>query len=240
MSSSAEILAAAQILRDKVNRLSFDTPVTHVYNPLNYAWAPHKEYIERYGNSQKDVLFLGMNPGPWGMTQTGVPFGEIDAVKNWMGIQAPVARPESEHPKRPVTGFDCEKSEVSGRRLWGLFREQFTSPDAFFEKHYVVSFCPLVFLEESSRNRTPDKLPVSESKPLFEACIKHLQANIEALRPKWLVGIGGFAQKMIKDTCPDSSIQQGKILHPSPASPAANKGWSEAAMKQLKEQGIWA
>jgi single-strand selective monofunctional uracil DNA glycosylase len=31
----------------------------------------------------------------------------------------------------------------------------------------------------------------------------------------------------------------GKVLHPSPASPAANRGWAEAATRQLIEQGVW-
>jgi len=29
------------------------------------------------------------------------------------------------------------------------------------------------------------------------------------------------------------------VLHPSPASPAANRGWGEAATRQLVELGVW-
>ena len=64
-------------LSEEVATLSFSLPTTHVYNPLEYAWAPHVDYLQKYGQKQHRVLLLGMNPGPFGMTQTGVPFGEI-------------------------------------------------------------------------------------------------------------------------------------------------------------------
>jgi single-strand selective monofunctional uracil DNA glycosylase len=180
-----------------------------------------------------------MNPGPWGMSQTGVPFGEISLVRDWIGIEEPVDIPFPEHPKRPVTGFACEKSEVSGRRLWGLFSEKFPNADAFFADHFVLNYCPLVFMEESARNRTPDKLPASEVAGLFKACDKHLRACIQTLQPEWIVGVGGFAQKRAQEALTGIDIRHGKVLHPSPASPAANRGWAEAAVKQLTEQGIW-
>lgn len=239
MSRSEQILIAAEKLRGAVDELTFSSPIDFVYNPLGYAWLPHKKYIERFADHSKKAVFLGMNPGPWGMAQTGIPFGEINAVKNWMKIEAPVGKPDREHPKRPILGFECEKSEVSGKRLWGLFQEQFDSADHFFEDHFVINFCPLVFMEASSRNFTPDKLPAAEAKPLLNACQKHLKICIEALEPEWVVGVGGFAQKMIKDSLSDHNIQQGKVLHPSPASPAANRGWAEAALTQLRAQGIW-
>ncbi len=105
-------------LRDEVEELHFALPVSHVYNPLVYAEEPHRRYLERYGGSPKEVLFLGMNPGPWGMAQTGVPFGEVSLVGRWLGIDGVVGKPAREHPKRPVTGFSCSRSEVSGRRVW--------------------------------------------------------------------------------------------------------------------------
>ena len=130
--TSNEVLHAAAALRDAVDPLSFSAPVTHVYNPLRYAWRAHETYLRRYGTSPKRVLFLGMNPGPFGMAQTGIPFGQVAAVRDWLKIETPTDRPPGEHPKRPVTGFDCPRSEVSGERLWGLFAKRFGSdPDRF-------------------------------------------------------------------------------------------------------------
>lgn len=239
MSISDGLIEAAGTLSKEVEKLTFGAPVQYIYNPLQYAWAPHERYLKLYGNSSKRVVFLGMNPGPWGMSQTGVPFGEIAAVKDWMGIEEPVDMPFPEHPKRPILGFKCEKSEVSGRRLWGLFAERFGEAKSFFTEHFVLNYCPLVFMEESSRNRTPDKLPTAESHPLFAACNRHLRDCIAQLSPEWIVGIGGFAQARAKEALEGVAIKHGKVLHPSPASPAANRGWSQAAEKQLSEQGVW-
>src|SRR5688572_5881497 len=122
----AERLAqAAKTLSHSVQGLRFAPPVTCVYNPLDYAWAPHEAYIRKFAGAPKRVVFLGMNPGPFGMAQTGVPFGEVAAVRDWMGINTAIGQPKQIHRKRPVEGFACVRSEVSGRRLWGLFADRF-------------------------------------------------------------------------------------------------------------------
>ena len=176
MSVSAALLTATDELVSHLRGLSFTEPVTHVYNPLEYARAPHELYVRRFGDSKKRVLFLGMNPGPWGMAQTGVPFGEIALVRDWMGIEADVLQPAIENPKRPVEGFGCARSEVSGRRLWGLFAERYGTAEAFFAEHFVANYCPLAFFE-GGRNLTPDKLPADEQAPLLAACDAHLRGE---------------------------------------------------------------
>jgi single-strand selective monofunctional uracil DNA glycosylase len=228
-------------LVDAVKPFRFTAPVTHVYNPLDYAWNSHREYLCRFGVGHKRIVFIGMNPGPWGMAQTGVPFGEIPAVRDWMGISATVEKPRREHPKRPIQGFECPKSEVSGRRLWGLFAERFGTAEAFFREHFVANYCPLVFMSETGANVTPDKLSVAEFAPLETACDLHLAELLKLLSPEWAVGVGAFAEARLQRIWNQAggSFKVGKVLHPSPASPAANRGWAEAATKQLLAQGIW-
>jgi single-strand selective monofunctional uracil DNA glycosylase len=237
---SQGLITAARELSARVDRLRFADPVTHIYNPLAYARAPHEEYLRRFGHARKRVVFLGMNPGPFGMTQTGIPFGEVAVVRDWLRISAPVSQPVTAHPKRPVQGLACPRSEVSGRRLWGLFAERYASPDAFFTDHFVVNYCPLVFCEAGGKNRTPDKLPPEEQARLFAACDEHLRRVLEILQPGWLVGVGGFAWERGEIATATVPVKLGRILHPSPASPAANRGWSAAATRQLCELGIWS
>ena len=160
-------------LSKEVSALSFAEPVCHVYNPLDYARGPHEAFLKRYGEGPKEVLLLGMNPGPWGMAQTGVPFGDVGLVRDWLGITGKVSRPDGEHPKRRVEGFDCGRSEVSGSRLWGWARERFETPERFFARFFVINYCPLAFLEASGRNRTPDKLPKAEREALLGAVLDH-------------------------------------------------------------------
>jgi single-strand selective monofunctional uracil DNA glycosylase len=233
----AGIDAAAE-LREAVTGMEFQSPVTHVYNPLDYAWDCHADYIRRYLYSPIKAVFLGMNPGPWGMVQTGIPFGEVPTIRDWLKIRANVRSPINEHPKRRIEGLACKRSEVSGRRLWGLFSERFKTPEAFFRDHFVVNYCPLAFLEETGRNRTPDKLPATESRELTEICDRHLKRLVDIIRPEWVIGVGAFAENRARDVIRNGP-KIGRILHPSPASPAANKDWAGQATRSLVELGIW-
>ncbi len=233
------ILAAARELSREVGQLEFSAPVAYTYNPLDYAWAGHEAYVRRFGGGKKDVLFLGMNPGPFGMAQTGVPFGEIAAVTLWMGIQAAVGSPASIHPKRPVQGFSCPRSEVSGRRLWGLFEEMYGSADNFFAHAYVANYCPLIWMSGSGANITPDKLPREQVAAVDAACQRHLVRLIEVMQPRLLVGVGAYALRQLELAATALPAEQqerlvlGTILHPSPASPVANKFWPQRPREQL-------
>jgi single-strand selective monofunctional uracil DNA glycosylase len=232
------LVEIARDLADDAGRLRFAPPVRHVYNPLHYAWEAHAQYLERYGDGPKEVLFLGMNPGPWGMAQTGVPFGEIGVVRDWLRIDAEIGRPDHEHPKRPVQGFACTRSEVSGARLWGWARGRFGTPDRFFDRFFVANYCPLAFLESSGRNRTPNRLPAVERAPLLEICDRALRSTVHHLRPTLVVGVGAFAEDRAREALDGFDVAVGRVLHPSPASPAANRGWAELATRQLRELEI--
>ncbi len=221
-----------------LSALRFGAPVTHVYNPLEYACAPHALYWKRYGQGMREIILVGMNPGPFGMAQTGVPFGDVTMVRDWLGIEDEVGAPPREHPRRPVQGFACPRGEVSGARLWGWARDRFGTPDRFFARFFVVNYCPLCFMTESGSNLTPDKLPANERTPLLDMCDRALRRIVESMQPRYVLGIGGFADTRARAALAGMSVTVGRIPHPSPASPAANRGWAEAAEKALAEQGI--
>lgn len=232
------LVAAALRLREGLSTLRFGPPVAYVYQPLDYAWTAHETYLNRYGAGTKQMLFLGMNPGPFGMVQTGIPFGEVQAVKHWLGIEASVGKPPSEHPRRPVEGFNCRRSEVSGRRLWGFFAARFKSAHAFFADHFVLNYCPLAFMEASGRNLTPDQLPAQVQRDLFALCDAHLAEALDILQPEWGIGVGGFAAERLAEVG-GQTLRRGQILHPSPANPLANRDWNGTVSRQMRAIGAW-
>jgi len=238
VSIADELWKAARALAREVDALSFAAPVTDVYDPLVYAAASHREYLQRYANHRKRVVYLGMNPGPYGMAQTGVPFGEVRSAREFLGLHEVVGKPAREHPKRPIEGFACTRSEVSGARLWGAFAQRHGSAEGFFAEHFVANYCPLVFMEQSGKNRTPDHLPAAEREPLYAACDRHLRALAKLLEPQWVIGVGKFAEGRARDALSKTGVKIGTILHPSPASPSANRGWAEQADKQLRALGL--
>jgi single-strand selective monofunctional uracil DNA glycosylase len=233
-----DLVATSRRLAREADKLRFAAPVTNVYNPLVYARAPHEAYLRRWGQGEKPVLLLGMNPGPFGMAQTGVPFGDVAFVRDFLGITAPVGRPAQENPARPVTGFACPRSEVSGTRLWGWAKQRFGTAEAFFARFFVHNYCPLVFMESGGRNRTPDKLAPAERTALYQICDQALRDVVAGLRPTHVVGVGAFAEARARHALEGTGVTVATILHPSPASPAANRDWSGTVERQLGALGI--
>jgi single-strand selective monofunctional uracil DNA glycosylase len=235
---AVSLVAISRELARSTEKLRFAEPVSYVYRPLDYAWDAHAAYLERWGRGKKQVLLLGMNPGPFGMAQTGVPFGDVSLVRDWLGVSAKVGKPSREHPARPVLGFECPRGEVSGQRLWGWARATFGTPEHFFERFFVVNYCPLVFVEASGKNRTPDKLPKSEQARLFAACDRALARVVSELEPEHVIGVGAFAEDRARRVLAERGVRIGSILHPSPASPRANQGWERIASEELRQSGI--
>ena len=232
------IAAVTDKLVALLDRLTFRAPVTHVYNPLIYARKAYDQYVMRFGTETKRVILVGMNPGPFGMAQTGVPFGDVEMVKDWMGIRASVNQPLVMNPKRPIDGFACRRREVSGSRLWGWAKQRYGTATSFFRQFFVLNYCPLVFMEASGRNRTPDKLPAVEKKQLFSVCDQALRQSVRLLQPRCVVGIGGFAEKRCQYSLSDLGVAVGRITHPSPANPRANRGWGTLVDSELASMGI--
>jgi hypothetical protein len=168
------------------------------------------------------------------MVQTGVPFGEVAAVRDWLGIECAVRNPQSRIPWRPIEGFACLRSEVSGRRLWGLFRERFGSADAFFAEHFVANYCPLAFFDHG-RNLTPDKLPAAEAAPLHAACDAHLRAIVAALQPEWVIGVGSFAEARAVAALAGTRVEDG-----ASAAPESGESYCQPRLGRSRNQATSA
>ncbi|XP_026163126.1 single-strand selective monofunctional uracil DNA glycosylase [Mastacembelus armatus] len=237
---SSRFLQVELELNTHLRRLSFSEPVRYIYNPLEYAWDTHRCYVEKYCQGGQSVLFLGMNPGPFGMAQTGVPFGEVKSVVDWLKITGEVSHPQDEHPKRRITGLACTQSEVSGARFWGFFRKLCGEPGLFFRHCFVHNLCPLVFMSASGKNLTPPELPAAEREALLALCDVALCQAVEALGVSMVIGVGRVAEQRARRalSAASVSVRVAGIMHPSPRNPLANKGWEEVAKAKLAELGV--
>ena len=229
---------ADQLRLLRLRRQARSWSASHIYDPSLYAKQPHDRYLTRYARGRKRVLLLGMNPGPWGMAQTGVPFGAVPAVRNWLGINGKIGQPEDMHARRPVLGWSCNRVEVSGTRLWSLLKHLYGTAATMAKELVVLNYCPLLLLAATStscRNLPLNK--ATNTRHLLAACDEHLDEVLRVVDPEVALGVGAWAARRLEHIVP-ARIQTGVMLHPSPASPAANRGFAKVAARQLANYGI--
>jgi single-strand selective monofunctional uracil DNA glycosylase len=236
----SEVLDAAARLREAANALIPDLlndcqQVDWIYNPLDYAWAPHAEWVRRFAGNGAKTLLVGMNPGH-GMGNTGVPFGCPEQVRDFLRItELEVHQPPELHPKRIVHGLDCPKAEISGRRIWTFLAERYGSPEEVSEHLYIVNHCPLWMFNEAGQNITPDKLSGDAARRLSRICDDHLRSVVQAMGIERIIGVGRYAQRCCENAFPEANVSW--VPHPSPASPFANRNkgadWREAFARAL-------
>lgn len=232
-------LCGADILRKGFGTLDY------VYDPLDYAWEPHEAYIRRYGaGGRRLAVFLGMNPGPWGMGQTGVPFGDPTLVREWLGLGGAVRPFDRCHPGRPVLGFDSKRREESGTTLWGWVRERFGSASRFFKDYYVTNYCPLLMFDTAGKNVTPAdfRKGAAQLAALYEVCDAHLEELLRTLDPRYVVGIGRFARDRAQAVVDAAGlpIEVGCITHPSPQTRGhwGPGGWGGLVEYEMAQIGV--
>ena len=210
-----------------------------VYNPLMYAWEIHEEFIRVAGNSGAKTILLGMNPGPHGMGQMGIPFAATSVVRDLLGISGiDVRQPSRPHPKRPVNGLTHPKEEVSGTRLWGLLQERYGGARNIFQRVFIVNHCPLMILDgPRGTNVTPNNISGPLVTNLLERCDQHLREVVIALDAEEVIGIGKYAEKRARMALEGTGVRVKTCWHPSPASPLANRNggsdWRENVRSAL-------
>ena len=224
-----QLIRAAASLRDDVGpigrSLVSEGSVDVCYNPLDYAWDVHEAYLRRMGGSGARTVVLGMNPGPHGMGQMGIPFAATSVVRDLLGITGiPVGQPEPADSRRPVVGLEYPREEVSGTRLWGLLSEHYGDAGAIASRVFLVNHCPLMlFSGPRATNITPDKVGGKRARALLERCDQHLREVVAALDGQRVIGVGKFAESRARSALADEAVGVVGCWHPSPASPLANR-----------------
>ncbi|KAL8621998.1 hypothetical protein ACOMHN_035526 [Nucella lapillus] len=242
LSLADRYILCQKVLCQRLADVDLPPKVTYVYNPLEYAFDTHYKFVKKYYNSSKRILFLGMNPGPFGMSQNGVPFGECNIVTDWMEIDGEVLKPVLEHPKRPVMGMECKRSEVSGARFWELFRRLCPTAESFFKNCAIHNLCPLAFMTETGKNVAPSDMPVKVLRQLDSLCDQTFLDVVALFKIEHVITVGKYAFTCAQKALTTHSVhgvQLHCMMHPSPANPSANKGWTDIAENQLREFGVY-
>ena len=237
----AELILAAARLRDDTEdlarRMESEGVADCVYNPLMYAWEIHEEFIRLSGGHGAKTILMGMNPGPHGMGQMGIPFAATSVVRELLGISGiDVGKPALTHPKRPVNGLNHSKEEVSGTRLWGLLQGTYGGASQIFQNVFIVNHCPLMIFEgHRGTNITPNNVSGLVVRELLERCDQHLREVVIALGAEEVIGIGKYAEKRANLALAAMGTRVKTCWHPSPASPLANRNGGEDWRENVRD-----
>ncbi|MCX8040015.1 MAG: single-stranded DNA-binding protein [Planctomycetota bacterium] len=232
--AAEDLLAIARACRAACERLPLHVP--WIYSPWQYAWPVFVQYAQRYFRPPHRMLWVGMNPGPFGMVQSGIPFGDVALVRSWLQLDAPIVPPAQQHPRRPIVGWSCARREVSGQRLWGLLSSRYRTPQACFAELFVINWCPLAFLDAAGRNLTPDRLPMPARQALGEICDRFLAAVASLAESSCIVALGAVAAAAARRA---TALPVLELPHPSPANPRAQRGWTQLVSARLHDAGLW-
>ncbi|KAA0194921.1 hypothetical protein HAZT_HAZT005351 [Hyalella azteca] len=221
-------------------RLSYGDKVQYTYDPIQYASVPHCNYLHMFCSPKPaSLMLLGMNPGPWGMAQTGVPFGHVGVVRDWLGVTGEVRKPCNEHPNRTVLGFSCHRSEVSGGRLWSLLKLLCcNNPSVLAKSIFLHNYCPLLYLTSTGTNVTPADLKAAYRRPLESLCDASLHDVVSLLGVTDILAVGNYACNGARRAVAQLPVKVHKLMHPSPRNPLANIDWESAALQQLRQAGL--
>ena len=224
-----DILSAYRALSSSLDALVPESPVL-TYNVLSYAWDNHEAYLRMALGKGAGTVMLGMNPGPYGMAQTGVPFGAVSFVRTYLGIDGKVGHPANESPLRPIVGMDIRRDEASGKAVWTM-ASHYGSRDEFLSRCTVLNYCPLLFLDEKGRNFTPDCLQRDFRSKIEDLCTASLSSILAILSPSSVIALGRFAEGKAK-ACTSASVYY--FPHPSPLNPSSYSFWKEKALEELR------
>ena len=209
------IIELYKSLNIELDELKFFPPCFYVYNPLSYCFESFKIYFE-YLNTEEEInLFFGINPGPFGMAQTGIPFGDKETVKNYLKIEPKIDidKIPKQHPKKQILGLEVKRVEKSGRIFWGVIKEFYPEKYDFFKSNFVLNFCPLCFLDEQGRNITPKVLRKEDQIALYKILEIFMLKLFKLIKIKKLIAIGDETFSYLNALNTKLKIQT--IIHPA-------------------------
>ena len=280
-----DLIKTTRILADDLHALRRPAGVSHVYNPLRYMWPAHERFLSRHyvtdrasapdgrldfyepagATRPRRYLILGMNPGPHGMVQTGLPFGDVVNAAAMLGyrtgdqVPAPDLAGVELHPSRPVIGLSATRREASGERLWGGLAAIFGGLEQTLAACFAANYCPLAYFADDAQgtNVTPEdfgkKTIKGEPNPrhdpgyaaeLDKVCLPYLVRVARAMRVEVILAVGRYAEakaNIIAALQPDDSRPaRPKVVyltHPSPLATRSAGEWATMARHALENAG---
>jgi len=207
-------------------------------DPTSYAFGNYTRFMQLAASGPRLALFVGMNPGPHGMAQTGIPFGDVDTARVLLG-GADTIDPLPGLRAASGAAWDCKglayhRGEQSGMRLWSALSQLCGSPQAALERCCIVNYCPLYMVGPELENITPSDLPRRHdiTRALEAACDEHLRQLVLGLEVKTVLSFGSYAHASARRALSGFPVDFYTTPHPSPRRGSAAE-WIASALPLL-------
>jgi single-strand selective monofunctional uracil DNA glycosylase len=223
-----------------------------VLNPGRYGERWHARFRRAYPMSPRPLLVFGLNPGPYGMAQTGVPFTDLKRLESalpglWKDLVAsgePVTRPGLAPPS--LARHLTRTFESSSVRVYRFLERAYGRPELALREVVFVNPCPLLFIDpETGANRTPADLPralrarkaaelVHAFEELRRATVLEAVAELEP-RGAILLGrdVAAAVGEALRAALGARSVVEWE--HPARAVPET---WSRGLADELRKRGL--
>ena len=207
-----------------------------VWNPQLYGLPLYRRFAtEHLPTSRGAIVALGLNPGKYGMSQTGIPFTDVTrAARVGIAIEPPGLAPASLRPF--LKSYRVERSSAS---VYNLLDALWGGPAEGWRRLWAVAPCGLLFLEPDGTNVTPADARLARRDDVRELRLRVIRESVEAARPRGVLLLGQDVARVAADALGD--VETLVVDHPVARGPGRRgpAWWAGVVAQAVRARG-WA
>jgi single-strand selective monofunctional uracil DNA glycosylase len=217
-----------------------------VLDPSRYGERWHAPFRRLYPPRARPLLVFGLNPGPYGMAQTGIPFTDLKRLAQGLPRLAAELARSGERLSLPglapssLQPFLTRTFESSSVRVHRFLRLAHGSAERAFREVVFVNPCPLLFIDRAlGENRTPADLPRALRAGVDEARVEVVSVAVARLRARGAIVLGRDAAAALSVPLRARLGERAVVEweHPARAVPDI---WARGLLAALRRRGLLA
>ncbi len=228
-----------------------------IWNPGLYGETWHARFRRLYRPGQHPLVVFGLNPGPYGMAQTGIPFTDIRRLVSALPDLAAELRGRGERVEPPglappgLRPYLSRSFESSAVRVYRFLKKGWGGAERGWTEVVVANPCTLLFIDPAEgKNRTPADLARAarlrgsgrdQVRELVESFgrirIRCAVESIEALSPRGAILLGKDVQAALGPAL-RRILGEARVIpweHPARAVP---ESWASGLLSALRRRGL--
>jgi len=211
-----------------------------VWNPALYALDIYQEYLTKFPPEPGAILALGLNPGPYGMAQTGIPFTDCRTASGALGMEMTIP---GKAPDDLISRLKKANGKWRGtyeRSSLGMYRFLILAwgdIKTAYRNWFVGNPCPLLFLDPERWNVTPADPRLRRMKEVGELRQRAVIGFSEILNPRGIVCFGKDVAKAVGEVAIRQVGPDRVVFYEHPARAVPEK-WAAGLLQELTQRQL--